>query len=80
MLMFSFSLFDSFVSQAHQKTDLDASPVKKFVRKMLMIMSRPARLLECLVSSYISLLLTREIKVVSLRMMDKKTVQYANQY
>lgn len=37
--------------QAHQKTDQDVSPVKKLVRKMLMIMSRPARLLECLVSS-----------------------------
>ncbi|KAL9951872.1 hypothetical protein ACROYT_G044611 [Oculina patagonica] len=34
--------------EAHQKTDLDAAPVKKLVRKLLMIMSRPARLLECL--------------------------------
>ncbi|KAJ7351671.1 Microtubule-associated serine/threonine-protein kinase 4 [Desmophyllum pertusum] len=34
--------------EAHQKTDLDIAPVKKFVRKLLMIMSRPARLLECL--------------------------------
>ncbi|CAH3196693.1 unnamed protein product, partial [Porites evermanni] len=34
--------------EAYQKTDLDISPVKKLVRKLLMIMSRPARLLECL--------------------------------
>lgn len=36
--------------QAHQKTNLDISPVKRLVRKLLMIMSRPARLLECLVN------------------------------
>ena len=35
-----------------------------------MIMSRPARLLECLVSSCISLLLIPEIKVVSIKKMD----------
>lgn len=34
--------------EAHQKTNLDISPVKRLVRKLLMIMSRPARLLECL--------------------------------
>lgn len=34
--------------EAHQKTDLGISPVKKLLRKLLMIMSRPARLLECL--------------------------------
>ena len=43
-----------------------------------MIMSRPARLLECLVSSYISFLLAKEIKVVSIKTTGKKTVQYAN--
>ena len=53
-LLLSLSSYDTgtlCLWQAHQKTDQDVSPVKKFVRKMLMIMSRPARLLECLVSS-----------------------------
>ena len=54
VILFPFSIFDTCVSQAHQKTDQDASPVKKLVRNMLMIMSRPARLLECLVSPGIS--------------------------
>lgn len=39
---------DRLLFEAHQKTDLDISPVKKLVRKLLMTMSRPARLLECL--------------------------------
>ena len=79
-LVFILFIWHFCFSQAHQKTDQDASPVKKLVRKMLMIMSRPARLLECLVSSYISLLLIREIKVVSIKTTDQMTLQYANHF